>query len=125
MRPNLLHVVRFMMRHATIVALLAAAMSAQADNTVESCYIEVPREKATGWVQGKSVVFVGSVCYNHGIYSVHESHIRERCNKAYKACAEHPGGCISYSYIGAGKSDWHCEGHDGQPWPIPTTYREQ
>lgn len=36
---------------------------------------------------------VGGVCYNHHTASCHDSHIRERCDKAYWECTAFSSGC--------------------------------
>jgi len=116
---------RNMLKPTLFALMLLITGFARADNTTEDCWLELPE-----YVPGASRVddrwarFIGHVCYNHGIYSVHESHIRERCNKAYQACAENHGGCFSYSRIGGGVTTPACSGHDGQAYPFPAKPKE-
>lgn len=108
-----------MLKRIAFAVLLMAAGSARADNTAEICWLPVAGPgPGVSHIQGRWAVSPGSVCYNHSWNSVHESHIRERCNNAYVKCAQTPGGCFSDSFIGGGREAPECSNHDGAAYPI-------
>jgi len=69
----------------------------------------------------------GFICYNHPIFNMDMSHVRERCNAVIPECRNHPGGCLSDSsdHILGERGNPECAGYGGWEYYAAINDRKQ